>query len=74
MNIIYFIGNVYIADQGDSRIRKITVSTGIITTIAGTGIAGYDGDSIAATSAGLNFPTGVALDTSGAQVRNKHFY
>ena len=56
---------MYIADQNNNRIRKVTVSTGVITTIAGTGTAGYSGDSGAATSAKLDDPAGVALDTSG---------
>ena len=57
------IGNVYIADRNNHRIRK--VSTGIITTIAGTGASSYSGDNGAATSATLNYPLGVALDASG---------
>ncbi len=58
---------MYIADSGNNRIRKMTVSTGIITTIAGNGItsAGYVGDNGAATSANLYWPTDVALDSSG---------
>ena len=65
------IGNVYIVDWQNHRIRKVTVSTGIITTIAGTGMlvtdssASYSGDNGAATSATLYHPTGVALDASG---------
>ena len=59
------IGNVYIADTANHRIRKVTVSTGIITTIAGTGGATYNGDNIDATSAELCRPFGVALDASG---------
>ena len=59
------IGNVYIADSSNHRIRKVTISTGIITLIAGTGSATYSGDNGAATSAALNFPLGVAVDTSG---------
>ena len=59
------IGNVYIADQWNHRIRKVTVSTGIITTIAGTGTWSYSGDNGAATSATLKYPEGVALDASG---------
>ena len=59
------IGNVYIADQSNHRIRKVTVSTGIISTIAGTGSTTYSGDNGAATSATLNNPTGVAVDASG---------
>ena len=57
------IGNVYIADWYNSRIRK--VSSGIITTIAGTGTGSYSGDNGAATAAALNAPSGVALDASG---------
>ena len=52
---------MYIADKGNHRIRK--VSTGIITTIAGTGTNSYS-DGVA-TSATLSNPTGVALDASG---------
>ena len=59
------IGNVYIGDRSNHRIRKVTVSTGIITTIAGTGDAIYNGDNGAATSATLYNPIGVALDASG---------
>ena len=57
---------MYIADWGNHRIRKVTVSTGIITTIAGSGgTGGYSGDGGAATSAALHYPAGVALDASG---------
>jgi len=56
-------GNIYFADTGNHRIRKI--SGGTITTVAGNGTAGYSGDTKAATSAELNGPTGVALDSSG---------
>ena len=59
------IGNVYIADYGNHRIRKVTVSTGTITTIAGTGTGSYSGDNGAATSATLYNPSGVAVDSSG---------
>ena len=59
------IGNVYIADSSNNRIRKVTVSTGIIATIAGTGTASYSGDNGAATSAELYWPYGVAVDASG---------
>ena len=58
-------GNIYIADSDNSRVRKITASTGIITTIAGNGTAGYSGDGAAATSAKLDLPTGVGVDSSG---------
>ena len=56
---------MYIADCNNNRIRKVTVSTGIITTIAGTGSTTFSGDNGAATSATLYFPYGVALDASG---------
>ena len=60
------LGNVYIADYFNHRIRKVTVSTGIITTIAGSSTSGgYSGDNGAATSATLNYPMGLALDASG---------
>ena len=58
------LGNLYIADQYNNRVRKVT-TTGIISTIAGTGTAGYSGDGFAATSAKLNQPTGVAVDLAG---------
>ena len=58
---------MYIADSSNQRIRKVTVSTGIITLIAGTGTASYSGDNGAATSATLKFPYGVAVDSSGRQ-------
>ena len=60
---MFNIGNVYIADTNNNRIHK--VSTGIITTIAGTGSASYSGDNGAATSATLYGPHGVAVDVSG---------
>ena len=59
------LGNVYIADYTNNRIRKVTVSTGIITTIAGTGASSYSGDNGPATSAALYNPSGVGVDASG---------
>jgi trimeric autotransporter adhesin len=58
-------GNIYIADTYNHRIRLVTKSTGIITTVAGNGTQGYDGDGGLATSASLFLPGGVAVDTSG---------
>jgi sugar lactone lactonase YvrE len=55
--------NIYIADSGNQRIRKITASTGIITTIAGNGTAGFSGENVASTSAILNSPERVAVDS-----------
>ncbi len=60
------LGNIYIADNGNHRIRKVTVSTGVISTIAGSSTSGgYGGDNGAATSATLNSAQGVTLDSSG---------
>ncbi len=56
---------MYFVDSFYHCVRKVTVSTGIITTFAGKGSAGYGGDGGAATSAGLFYPTGIALDSSG---------
>ena len=58
-------GNVFIVDFGNQRIRRVAASTGIITTLAGNGEAGYSGDGGPATSAALKSPTGLALDTGG---------
>ena len=57
-------GNLYITDLGNQRIRKVSLS-GVITTVAGTGSQGYNGDGGPATSAQLNNPVGVAVDGSG---------
>ena len=58
-------GNLVITDTGHHRIRKIDAQTGIITTIAGTGEPGYNGDNIPATAAALYRPMGVAFDGEG---------
>jgi sugar lactone lactonase YvrE len=58
-------GNIYIADTGSNRIRKVTAGTGIITTVAGNGTHDYSGDNGAATSASLAWPYGVAVDSTG---------
>ena len=57
-------GNVYITDQQNSRIRKISTS-GIISTIGGDGTAGFGGDGGPATSAHIKVPIGIAVDTAG---------
>ncbi len=54
-------GNLYVADTGNNRIRRIDPQ-GIMTTVAGIGEAGFDGDGVAALSARLNGPTGLAFD------------
>lgn len=57
-------GNFYIADSLNHRVRKISTA-GVITTVAGTGVAGYAGDGGAAAGAQLNSPMGVAADAYG---------
>ena len=58
-------GNVYIADTGTHRIRRVDAVTGQVTTIAGTGEAGFTGDEGPATEAMLDRPQGVAVDQAG---------
>lgn len=57
-------GNLYIADSGNNRIRKVGLN-GKISTVVGNGTAGFGGDGGAATSAQLKRPTGVSFDSSG---------
>jgi sugar lactone lactonase YvrE len=57
-------GNLYIADTHNQRIRKLNLTTGVITTIAGS-TSGFSGDGASATSAQLSLPTALALDSSG---------
>ncbi len=57
------LGNLYLSDTDNHRVRK--VSGGVITTIAGTGVAGFSGDGKAAVDAQLNLPYGLALDSAG---------
>jgi sugar lactone lactonase YvrE len=57
--------NLYIADTGNHRIRKLAAD-GTITTVAGTGMPGFSGDGGAATAAQLRTPYGLAVDTSGS--------
>ena len=60
-------GNIYIADAGNHRVRKVDATTRNISTVAGSGTMGYGGDGGSATAAAtkLNFPYDVALDGSG---------
>ncbi len=57
--------NLYIADTHNHRIRKLTASTGLISTLAGTGTQGFSGDGGAATAATLYLPTALAVDSFG---------
>jgi sugar lactone lactonase YvrE len=58
-------GNLYLADAGNNRVRKLTAATGIVTTVAGNGIRGHAGDGAPAPEAQLDGPTGVAIDREG---------
>jgi uncharacterized protein (TIGR03437 family) len=58
------VGNLYIADSANNRVRRISPS-GIIVTVAGNGVAGFSGDGAAATSAMLHSPEGLATDADG---------
>lgn len=58
-------GNVFIADQGNNRIREVVSASGIIQTVAGNGTAGYSGDGEAAAQAELGSPVQVVVDSAG---------
>lgn len=71
-------GNLYIADSANQRIRRIDATTGLITTVAGSGTQGFAGDGSAATSAALDTPRSVTIspiqlptvaDTANARIR-----
>ncbi|MEP7340802.1 MAG: hypothetical protein ABI977_23935, partial [Acidobacteriota bacterium] len=58
-------GNLFIADFFNQVIRKVTATTGIITTVVGTNVRGFGGDGAAPNAALLNYPTDVAFDRAG---------
>ena len=57
--------HVYIADQSNNRIRLLDLETQVVTTVAGTGDSGYNGDGMPAIDSGLAGPSGLALDAQG---------
>jgi sugar lactone lactonase YvrE len=59
------VGNVFVADRDGHRVRRIDAATGVVTTAAGNGSFGGDGDGGPATAARLNLPQGVAVDGAG---------
>ena len=61
-------GDIFIADCLENRVREIHAGTGIITTVAGTGTAGYNGDDMPAIDAELNSPTGLAVNQAGTDL------
>ena len=58
-------GNYYITEYSGHRVRKVDIVTGIISTVAGTGVSGYSGDGGFATNAKLNKPNGIVVHPSG---------
>ena len=64
-NLVAHIGNLYVTDSGNYRIRKVTISTGVINTIIGTGTIGFSGDNGPATSATIHSPFGITVDMTG---------
>jgi sugar lactone lactonase YvrE len=58
-------GDLFFADQQNNAVRRVDAGTGIVTTVAGTGQAGYSGDNGVATSAQLSDPGAVAVDATG---------
>jgi hypothetical protein len=58
-------GHLYLADSANHRIRKVDASTGVITTVAGTGVRGYSGDGGPAVDAQLDEPSGIVVDAAG---------
>ncbi len=58
-------GNIYIADNRNYRVRRIDATTGVISTVVGNGVQGYNGDGISATAASLHDPLGIALAPDG---------
>jgi sugar lactone lactonase YvrE len=59
------LGNLFIADSGNDRVRRVDAATGIITTVAGNGSWGFSGDGGPATSASLNWPAAMVVDDVG---------
>ena len=58
-------GNLYISCYSGNRVRKVWAATGIITTVAGNGSVGYNGDGISATTANVSYPWGIAVNAAG---------
>jgi hypothetical protein len=58
-------GNLFVVDSGNFRIGEIAAGSGIVTTIAGTGVAGYAGDAGPAIAATMNMPTDIAVNAAG---------
>ena len=63
--VVDAVGNLYFSEFNGHRVRKVTPG-GIISTVAGTGVAGFSGDGFPAINAQLDFPAGLAVDRLGA--------
>lgn len=62
------LGNVFISDTGNHRIRRVDVKTGVISTVVGTGDAGFEAETLPGVAARLNGPTGIAYDQRRARL------
>ena len=58
-------GNLFIADTQNHRVRRVDFLTGVITTVAGNGVAGFSGDGGPATASALYNPSGIVIDGQG---------
>jgi hypothetical protein len=58
-------GNLFLSDSNNNRVRMVNAQSGLISTIGGTGVAGYSGDGGVATSAMINMPSGMTIDGAG---------
>ena len=58
-------GHLLIADSGNQRIRRVDLASGIISTLAGTGVQGFSGDNGSAAAARLNRPYALSVDPAG---------
>src|SRR5207302_1455787 len=59
------VGDLFIGDTSNSRVREVAAGTGVMATVAGTGTGGFGGDGGAATQAALNGPRGLTVDAGG---------
>jgi len=64
-SLAFHDGYLYVSDSGNHTIRRIDLSSHVITRVAGTGASGYNGDGIAATTAQLNVPWDIDFDSAG---------
>ena len=67
-------GDVYISDAANSRVRKVSKATGIITTVAGTGGSSFQGPGLLATQTNMPYPPAIALDSVGNLYVSIGFY